>query len=167
MSLQLRKELDEIRSSLAQYLRLTDALEERKAAIEAQLDEIRYPTLTLPPEITSEIFCSIHSSQWHCNASFIGGTPYFPLHLPCLAYYRPLHACAVGRSLHDLEWQEYPRPQAPQNVDPIGVWLDRACTLPNSTGQRLCQNQGADWMLSSADAPPTSISSNCVPTQIF
>ncbi|KAJ7210285.1 hypothetical protein C8J57DRAFT_1733637 [Mycena rebaudengoi] len=55
----LRDELAELRISIAHQRHPLEELERRRAVVEAELDLYVYPVLTLPPEITSEIF--VHS----------------------------------------------------------------------------------------------------------
>ncbi|KAJ7667529.1 hypothetical protein DFH06DRAFT_220747 [Mycena polygramma] len=52
----LRKELTELEISITRQRLLLQQSEEREAAIRAELDGFIFPVLTLPPEITAEIF---------------------------------------------------------------------------------------------------------------
>ncbi|KAJ7474824.1 hypothetical protein FB451DRAFT_1464943 [Mycena latifolia] len=52
----LRNQLSDLGISISQHERLLQELKEQRAAVQLQLDRFVYPILTLPPEITSEIF---------------------------------------------------------------------------------------------------------------
>jgi hypothetical protein len=52
----LRKELAELETSITPQRLLLQELEERKAIVQAEIDAFTFPVLTLPPEITAEIF---------------------------------------------------------------------------------------------------------------
>ncbi|KAJ7130986.1 hypothetical protein C8R46DRAFT_1235981 [Mycena filopes] len=52
----LRAELAALNASAAQYRILLEEVEQRTAAVQAALDAVIFPILTLPPEVTTEIF---------------------------------------------------------------------------------------------------------------
>ncbi|KAJ7784077.1 hypothetical protein B0H16DRAFT_1296787, partial [Mycena metata] len=52
----LKNELAELKVSIARYSLLLKETEQRKAAVQAALDAYIFPVLTLPLEITTEIF---------------------------------------------------------------------------------------------------------------
>ncbi|KAJ6596355.1 hypothetical protein DFH09DRAFT_1357439 [Mycena vulgaris] len=106
-----------------------DSLTQRRRLLQLQLDSIVYPVLTLPREITSEIFTA-------CMPPADEATP-FPTHPPILL----LHVCRAWRHIAlstPAFWAALylhigRRDDAPERqgvMDLAYSWFSRACSLP-------------------------------------
>ncbi|KAJ7277256.1 hypothetical protein C8J57DRAFT_1061196, partial [Mycena rebaudengoi] len=137
MSLQLgslREELAELDISIKQQPLSLEELQLRRAVVEAELDLYTYPVLTLPPEITSEIF--VQSLPSHGPV-----TPH-PSESPLIF----LGICRTWRSLAlstpalwtslDLDVDnDHLAFRASGKLEPfVETWFHRARTLPRSFG---------------------------------
>ncbi|KAJ7482649.1 hypothetical protein FB451DRAFT_121241 [Mycena latifolia] len=132
----LRENLANINISLDPYasnMRAAPAeLVERRKSVKLQLDAVVYPVLTLPPEITSEIFIK----------SVEGDYPILPwdkllllqiCHLwRVIALSTPLLWASLDLSLERCAQRFIPG--APVSTDFIDGWISRACGIPVSLG---------------------------------
>ncbi|KAJ7666551.1 hypothetical protein B0H17DRAFT_1210594 [Mycena rosella] len=127
----LRNELADIEISIIRQRLLLEELEERKAAVRAELDGFVFPVLTLPPEITAEIFLqlALGDSNDDDSRDFQGV-------LLILAVCRTWRTLALSvpalwatLNLRTLAW----RPNAPGEMEElVDTWFSRAGALPLS-----------------------------------
>ncbi|KAJ7474811.1 hypothetical protein FB451DRAFT_1088428 [Mycena latifolia] len=121
----LRNQLSDLDISISQHERLLQELKEQRAAVQVQFDRFVYPILTLPPEITSEIFL------W-CSEPDIGTidpelSPLLLLQI-CKAWREvALSIPALWDTICDTEFSD------PQNMEnAITTWFSRAGSRPLS-----------------------------------
>ncbi|KAJ6627748.1 hypothetical protein B0H10DRAFT_358846 [Mycena sp. CBHHK59/15] len=121
----LRNRLSSLEVSISQQEHLLQQLKEQRAAVQLQLDLFIYPILTLPREITSEIFlwCSAHN----CNEPHPSLAPLLLLKV-CRAWRAlALSVPALWDSLADAEFR------VPEKMeDLITTWFSRAGARPLS-----------------------------------
>ncbi|KAJ7458394.1 hypothetical protein B0H11DRAFT_187071 [Mycena galericulata] len=86
----LRAQLAELDSAISEHRLRIQELEDIRKPIQQELNRVVYPVLTLPPEITSDIFCQcLPLREWNSTYSF--DTHEAPLLL--------LQVCATWRSI--------------------------------------------------------------------
>ncbi|KAJ7784080.1 hypothetical protein B0H16DRAFT_1491296 [Mycena metata] len=130
----LRNELAGLKVSIAHYRSLLQEAEEREATIQAALDAYIFPVLTLPPEITTEIFL-------HYAFAVYEEDEREPL-LPCRDILILTMVCRAWRHLalsaHGL-WSTIdlgnfpPSHKARREMeDIVDVWFSRAGAIPLS-----------------------------------
>ncbi|KAJ6599991.1 hypothetical protein DFH09DRAFT_627888 [Mycena vulgaris] len=121
----LRDRLNSLSASISQQERLLQQLTDEKAAVQRQLDRFVYPVLTLPPEITSDIF------MWCSALDLVSPHPSrAPLILlqVCRAWRAiALSVPALWDTLHDLECRV---PEIMENL--VVTWFSRAGARPLS-----------------------------------
>ncbi|KAJ7277350.1 hypothetical protein C8J57DRAFT_1060803, partial [Mycena rebaudengoi] len=123
----LRDELADIDISRARHLARVKELDNRRVVVQLQLDQYTYPVITLPPEITSEIFVQC-----------LPGGDYICPHLS----HAPLVFLAVCRAWRKFAlatpslWSSldiFPGMRTLEtSKEPIRSWFDRASNLPLS-----------------------------------
>ncbi|KAJ7277378.1 hypothetical protein C8J57DRAFT_1465956 [Mycena rebaudengoi] len=129
----LRDELAEIDSSIAYHLARITELENRRTAVQVQLGRYIYPVLTLPPEITSEIFVQCLP---HGNVSPHPSEAPLLLLVICrawrdLAISTPVLWTRLEMSLN--EDSAHPGLRSPEICEElIQTWFQRARSLPLS-----------------------------------
>ncbi|KAJ7277282.1 hypothetical protein C8J57DRAFT_1713702 [Mycena rebaudengoi] len=128
----LRDELAELRIPIAHQRHPLEELERRRAVVEAKLDLYVYPVLTLPPEITSEIF--VHSLPSHRLVSPLPSTPPLIFLKICSAWrLLALSTPALWTNLHLDVDTDHGALTAPGKLETfVETWFHRACTLPRS-----------------------------------
>ncbi|KAJ7490267.1 hypothetical protein B0H11DRAFT_2400847 [Mycena galericulata] len=129
----LRKELADLEISITRQRSLLEQLEERKATVRAEIDAFIFPVLTLPPEITTEIFLQYAFGTHRELEDNLG----------CLFQnvFRLLAVCRVWRTLAlsvpalwatlDVGSRPLDRNHAPGEMEEIvDTWFSRAGALP-------------------------------------
>ncbi|KAJ7223918.1 hypothetical protein C8J57DRAFT_231852 [Mycena rebaudengoi] len=151
----LRVQLADIDALISQHRLLLEELEERRTSIRLELDRVVYPVLTLPVEITSEIFI-------HClpEPPIINGERATELEAPILL----LRICKEWRRIAlavpalwstvqlsmdiDLELEmgiaKIASLEMRSLVDSYDAWLTRARTCPLSLGFSGCLEDNLD-----------------------
>ncbi|KAJ7277210.1 hypothetical protein C8J57DRAFT_1713663 [Mycena rebaudengoi] len=129
----LRDELAELRISIAHQGHPVEELEHRRAVVEAELDFYTYPVLTLPPEITAEIF--VQSLPSHAVRPHPSRSPLILLRICRTWRILALSTPALWTSLHLEVNGDHRALSAPGKLETfVETWFHRARTLPRSFG---------------------------------
>ncbi|KAJ7058414.1 hypothetical protein C8F01DRAFT_1232633 [Mycena amicta] len=117
--LALRTRIADIDQHIARLAIEISSLCEQKKDLEQELHAFVYPVLTIPPELTSEIFTQVVDS--------VGGTPYYPLTLASVCRRWREIALSSYRLWHRLD-MDCNRTNSPALL--LELWLSRAGGLP-------------------------------------
>ncbi|KAJ7498515.1 hypothetical protein FB451DRAFT_1425962 [Mycena latifolia] len=85
MHASLRAQISKLTLAIANQKQLLDGMEMQLKGLQLELDSVIYPVLTLPPEITSEIFLHCLPAKRHCDAVNTTEAPLLLMHV-CRAW---------------------------------------------------------------------------------
>ncbi|KAJ7130982.1 hypothetical protein C8R46DRAFT_1327857 [Mycena filopes] len=125
----LRTELTTLSASAAQYRLLIEEVEQRQATVQAALDAVVFPILTLPPEVTTEIFlhCAVPARAYRQQ---MGPPPKDILDLTTICWGWRNLALSIPRLWSTLKLNA-PRHVAQEEMAAVAhSWFSRAGALP-------------------------------------